>query len=263
MLLVDPRKGSGDLVEPFKRIGIPAVAHQMAFGDCAFVGNGPGGGVIQVGVEVKKIPDLVDCIVSGRLAGHQLVGLVEAYDERWLVVEGAWRVSQAGVLEIKDPKKHFWFPIRSRGRGWMFREVMGYMLTLSIIGGLKIWHTYDRDETVRFVGCLYRWWTEKAYHEHKSLKTFVDYKGRVVADSKEPRDVRLGRPTPFRRLVKEFPQIGWERSVDVERLFGGDITKLGLALAFPDETDWMIPGVVQQKRAKGIVRTIKTNRDAK
>jgi hypothetical protein len=249
MLYIDPRTGSGDLLGYFKNLGIKARHQSMEFGDVSFVGQGPDASPHNVGIEIKTISDLVSCMVSGRYAGHQLIGLSQNYDEWWLVIEGLWRPNwNSGLLEVYKPPyrgvkgkgghKGYWFDLSSGGRRWMWREVQGFINTMMNQGGTKFWQTRDRQETARFCASQYHWWCDKPYAEHKSLKTFVDYKARVGSGEVGGR-IMLTVPTFERRVYKELPNIGWEKALDVDVAFPDVITAVNAS-----EKDWQgIPGI--------------------
>ncbi len=93
MILVDSRIGSKDLIKPLGSISKLAV---LEFADAMFVGGGEGNKPVFVGIEIKKIKDALSCIMSGRFAGHQLVGLVKEYDVRYLIIEGWYRADRKG-----------------------------------------------------------------------------------------------------------------------------------------------------------------------
>lgn len=249
MLLLDPRTGSGDLVAWLKPLGIPVTSHQMEYGDAAFVGNGPDGMPHQVGIEIKTIGDVMNCMTSGRYAAHQLPGLLRDYDECWLVVEGQWRAREPdGLLQVFHPTKHYWFDLKVGGRRWMWNEVQGWVNSMMVLGGTKVWQTADRAGTARFLASLYHWW-QKPFDSHSSLKTFVDYKARVGGTAGQPAMLRA--PTLERRVLKELPGLGWERSLAVERVFPNLLTAFNA-----DEASWQRIDGVGPKTAHRIVRAI-------
>jgi len=287
-LLVDYRTGSKDLALPLKALGCKCVVNEkgeavddLEFADCAFVGNGPGGRPWQVGIEVKTIDDVVQCIHSGRFAGHQLIGLMRDYDEAWLCIEGMWRTSPYGLLETakvipcKEPNKQLliWSPIGVGRTRWMTSTVLEWLMTMTRAQTeagmpLLLWRGWDRLETIRFVAAHYHWWTDDAYEKHKSLRTFVDYKRRVVARHDEVRDTIMRPPTFLRRMIKEVVGLGWERSAEIEQRFIaqktaqdlGGVRAFGRALDQADVADWIMPHVVGKVGAAKIVRAIKTGR---
>lgn len=166
MILIDPRVGSGDLAPILKSYGVPTDLCSLDFADCAFVGNGPDGAPVPVGIELKKLHDILACITTGRFSGHQLPGLVQTYDEVWLVIEGLYRPNpQDGVLETRNRGK--WDVVAQGRRTWMYRDLEAYLTTVEVRGGVRLRRTADRQETARVVASLYAWW-QKDYTEHRS-----------------------------------------------------------------------------------------------
>lgn len=130
-------------------------------GDIEIMGRGPGGRPLPVIVEYKKLPDLLQCERDGRFA-QQLRRMRERYEVCWLLVEGEWRLTPAGNLEIRE--RGGW---RERGRH-SFQEVVAWLLTMVQAGGALLWHTRDQAETVQWLRTLYWWWTAKDLEEHRA-----------------------------------------------------------------------------------------------
>ncbi len=243
MMLIDDREGSGDLTGPLSRLGVPNTVLRLEAADCVFAGRGPAGD-LDIAVETKRIPDVLDCMVSGRFAAHQLPAMIDAgYSRIYLLVVGTFGADPVnGRLRIKHPHKNFWYDAKTgghRGRPWMYREFIGWLMTMEELGGLRVGYAADDRDEVRWLAGLYHWWTDKGYHEHASLKTFVDYKGKVGHRSGDRDRGLLSAPSFERRLYKELPHIGWERSVEVEQKFP---TVVEACLA--DQSDWQeIPGI--------------------
>ena len=82
MILVDDRIGA---VEIAPLLGSPNVTCRLEFADFAWSGNGPDGQV-DIGVERKSLLDLLASMTTGRLSGHQMVGLTAQYDWVYLLV---------------------------------------------------------------------------------------------------------------------------------------------------------------------------------
>lgn len=250
MLLLDDRTGSGDLLPLLKTYGCPAELTRMEFGDAAFVGNGPHDQPVQIGLEIKTIGDVVNCMVSGRFAAHQLPGLLRDYDQTWLVIEGLWRAGRPeGILQVYHPGKGYWFDLRSGGRRWMWKEVCAWCATMMNLGNIRVWQTPDRDGTARFVAAQYHWW-QKPYGSHSSLKTFVDYKARVGAQPGQ--SAMLSAPSFARRMFKELPGIGWEKSLAVEQAFPNVHTAINA-----DEKAWQSIDGIGPTTAKKIHRALR------
>lgn len=157
-ILIDPRVGSGDLVPALKALGCPVESQPLDFADCAFVGQGKDGPVL-VGIELKKLNDILACVTTGRFSGHQLPGLVQNYNEIYLVIEGHYRPNPTdGVLEERWGKD--WRPVRLGNRQWMYRDFENFLTTIEVRGGVRLRRVRDRQETARVVAGLYRWWNE-------------------------------------------------------------------------------------------------------
>lgn len=223
MLLVDNRVGSGDLVTYFKYWRLPHKLTRLDYGDIAFAGHGPNGMDIPIGIEVKKVRDVLNCISDGRFAGHQLPGLLENYARVWLVVEGSYSVDyQTGVLVHRRGKKLE--PVACGTRQFMYRDLSNWLTTIEVKTGLRIRRTGGRLETARVCADLYSWWTHKTWEEHKSHLAF---------DEPAPDRIAIVRPNLTRRIAKELPGIGWTKSSAVAKAF-----RTPAELFFADIKQW-------------------------
>ena len=207
MLLVDDRVGSRALLKPLTDAGLPTTMTRLDFADIAFQGKGPNGSALDIGVELKTLSDLVGSLRSGRLAGHQLPGLSQQYDYTWLIIEGMWRHNELGQVVTYRGKSQGWIPIPGRMSA---SELEKQVLTLECCGGLHVRYTNSRADTVRFVGNLFRWWTDQALDGHTSH----------LAVHTAPTIVPV---SDFRQAVMRWPHIGFKVSKAVERTFGGSI----------------------------------------
>jgi ERCC4-type nuclease len=166
MLLIDSRIGSQDLAPVLKSFGVPVDLCTLDYGDCAFIGNGAEGRPVPVGIELKKLNDILNCVTTGRFSGHQLPGLVQTYDEVWLVIEGIYRPHpRDGVLETLSGGH--WVSVKQGTRTWMYRDLEHFLTTIEIKGGVRLRRSTDRAETARIVAGLYAWW-QKDYIEHRA-----------------------------------------------------------------------------------------------
>ena len=204
MILIDRRVGSNDLLTPLKAAGFDAQLVELAFGDIAFEGKGLNGTPLNVGVELKRLGDLVSSLRTGRLAGHQLPGLLRTYDYAWLLVEGQWEQNTKGQVLTQKRRMGIWTPMKG---GMSASELDKQLLTLELCGGLHVTHTHTRADTVRFLGNLYRWWTDRALDGHTSHLA-LHVPPTVYAIS------------PFRAAVCNWPGIGVKTSRAVEQRFG-------------------------------------------
>lgn len=217
MILVDSRAGSDELLKPLLKLGLPAEETLLDYGDIAFLGKGEGGKQLFIGVEHKRVSDLVQSLSTGRLAGHQLPGMVQTYDRIWLIIEGEWQADEHGSVTM-------WRG--GRGRRGKVRgsppavELEKRILGLEIRGGIHVRHCPTRADTVRFLFALYRWWTDKDLDAHRSH----------LAIHAPDMDRGLAIPiSDFRAIVAQVPGIGLARSQAVEVAFGGSFRRMMLA----------------------------------
>jgi ERCC4-type nuclease len=157
---VDRRAGSAELQAPLLAAELPVEMDTLPAGDVELHGRGPGGRPLLVGVEYKAIRDLLTCVRDGRFA-EQLRGMRQRYEVCWLLVEGEWRLD-AGMLEVRERQGY-----RDRG-GYSYQEVAAWTLTMAQRGGVLMWRTRDREETVAWLRALYWWWTCKDFEEHRA-----------------------------------------------------------------------------------------------
>lgn len=207
-ILVDPRVGSIELV---KYMQVPAEVSSLQFGDVMFGGWGPNEEVWSIGIERKTIRDLANSIQSGRLSGHQLIGLLEWYHVVYILIEGVIRV-RGNVIEVMESGK--WKPLQGKvkpGHMFGYSEISNYLNTLAIIPNVKIWWTENIQTSGLWIRHTYYWW-QKKYEEHKSHLNFVQ--GPVL-----PKRMRLTRPTTLQRMLKEMPGVGWDRAMELTKIF--------------------------------------------
>jgi ERCC4-type nuclease len=219
MMLIDYRCGSGvnqrgepDLpkfLEPH-RIPIDATVTLPA-GDVAFLGNGPDGTHVTVGIEVKKLHDVLTCVQDGRFA-QQLIKLHDpgtGFQYRWLCVEGLWKPDpQTGVMQV--PRRNGWEDMTLGYRRFMYRELDAWLITQTVCGGVFLARTGNRVETAQFLADLYRWWTSEEYEDHRS---------HLALPTIRPDYAQLRKPSETRLMYAQLPNIGWEKSKSIEAAF--------------------------------------------
>jgi ERCC4-type nuclease len=229
-----------DLRSLISKQGIDCDRAPLTFADACFEGNGPLGQVA-IGVERKKIPDLLKCIDDGRFTGHQLVGMKKAYRFVFLIVEGEWKPhDQTGVLMQlygNGDNVYQWGEMRPRT---MYRKLRRFLFSVSL-GGVVVLYTRSIAHTAFDITELYHWF-QKPWNKHTSLQqlhlgSFWQQDGRTDALMSIPSLTR--KPSLTREWAARLPGIGVKKSEDAERLFASP-----RALANADEEDFMrIPGV--------------------
>jgi ERCC4-type nuclease len=206
VILVDFRedsknKGSNGLWDDLKKTSLPIQQDKLDGGDLMFLGRGPGGSEVTVGLEFKKLRDLLSSIRSKRLQGHQLHEL-QVYDFRFIAVEGAWK-SLDGQVAMRNGYKD-WTPVAG---SFSAAELDKSLLGLVLRGGIHyVKETTTRKETVEWISSLYRNFTDVAWDDHTSHLGLYRPQG-------------LTRPSAFCNFIAGVPGIGLKRAKAVERFF--------------------------------------------
>jgi ERCC4-type nuclease len=196
-------KGSPGLWEDLKKTNLPLQKGKLEGGDLFFLGQGPNGTEVTVGVEFKKLRDLLSSLRTQRLQGHQLHEL-QCYDFRFLLIEGDWKHNDAGQVTMRSGFKN-WGPVAGN---FSAAELDKTLLGLTLRAGITIKEVSTRRETVRWIQSLYRNFTDAAWEDHTSH----------VGVYRPP---ALVRPSPFRNFIMGVPGIGIKTSRVVESFFDG------------------------------------------
>ena len=205
MVIVDERVGSKDLAEPLMEMGLDVEVMALPFSDICFEGRGDNDVPVFVGVELKKLPDLISSLRSGRLSGHQLPGLLGTFDFHFLLVEGTWRPDAKG--RITTPRRYSQW---STLPGMNVAEMEKRVLTLELMGGLRVRHTGSRPVTLHFIANLYRWFNDQSMDRHTSHLTPHTAHGFLPLSD-------------FRQTVMRLPGIGMKASKAVEDYFNANL----------------------------------------
>lgn len=219
MIYIDDRVGSKELKGHIAK-GIPTKLTRMDFGDVSFLGNGPNNSPMAVGIERKTITDLLSSMTSGRLSGHQLVGLLQSYGVVYILVEGIFQTDPKSGLITRYRNKG-WVPIELGTQRFMGRAVNNYLNTLSILCGINVVRTSNLHASGMWISDTYKWW-EKDYDKHSAHKSFVITKPGIT----------MSKPPFIQRVIKEFTGIAWTHSENISKVFP---TLIDLALASEED----------------------------
>ena len=196
MILVDKRIGSKELFKYFP-LGSARLTH-LEYGDFSFVGNGREGTVL-VGVERKRLGDLVSSMCTGRLSGRQLIGMLNVFHHSYIIVEGTFRPNpESGLLEVY--RYGGWYPYRQGKRQFMAKDIWAFLTTMESICGVCWHHCTTQSDTVHFIRGLYKWWN-KPYDRHKSY----------LQATQSPM-VELTRQPVMMRVLAQLDGIGFEKA---------------------------------------------------
>ena len=220
MILVDPREGSGEVLDYIlSQPGHPPAQHeQMAFGDIAFVGNGPLG-PMAVGIELKAIGEAIQCIETQRFTGHQAQGLKNTYDVPYLMVWGEFRAAwDTGALQIKldKGKGEFWWGYKVGSRTWTHYEFMAWLTMVEVGWGIRTRIVRDMKEAARSVVEMYRV-LQKEWTEHKTTNPF--YLGPAG-------NTPFVEPSLVEKVVAQVKGIGQARAREIGKRFPSVIDML-------------------------------------
>lgn len=211
MLLVDNRDGSCELVEPLTARGLPVRSLRMPYGDLAWVGRGLKGCQVSIGVEFKKLGELVQSLRTERLQGHQMVGMRDEFDYCYLLVEGELMYDRQGTLTARGP--------RINGRPGFVNNMPGQMTIAELLMRLNVLHlcggltpilSPSREDTLQLISALYRTWTDKDLDQHRSH----------IAMYNAPPLVPISQQ---RMTLKTLPRIGMRASKAVADHFGNNL----------------------------------------
>lgn len=220
MIYIDDRVGSKDLLPLFPKNS--STLTRLEYGDIAFLGRGVDDLPVSIGIERKRINDMLTSMTSGRLSGHQIPGLMACYDVVYLVVEGLWRANpQDGILE--KPGAKGWYPVRLGSRQFMAKELWGFLNTLQVMTGVYVWKTGSAKATAQYLTSVFYWWNSKPLDAHKSH----------TAPHIRCAPLSTKRPPLVQRVAAELPGIGFGKSKSIAKRFGSLIE-----LVTATESDW-------------------------
>jgi len=220
VLTVDDRTGSVELADTLRAMHLEVEVKRLAFGDFAFEGSGPKG-PCTVGVERKRLRDLLCCIQDSRFAAHQLPGMIETYDFCYLIVEGRWSVDPK-TEELIEVCKEGWRPIRlGPSHEFKYAEADNYLNSIATMSSCRVKGSTCPAETVMQLVDLFHWW-RKPWGQHQSLKVL----------RREPPRFTFLHPTLAQGWASYLPGIGYEKSAAAAARFK---TGINLAMATPSE----------------------------
>lgn len=242
MILVDSRIGSVELCAPLTSLGLTVEKTALEFGDVAFEGQGPDGSIL-VGVERKRLHDMLSCIDDARYTGHQRIGMADLYRVSVLIVEGVWRPHDPQMTLMEGFNGSGWRECRYRTQRVMYSKLRRYLFSVSLSGVLVL-TSRDVFQTAADIHELYHYF-QKGWHQHTSL----------LEMQKLNIPTLRRKPSLVRKWAADIEGVGVTLSERAERLFRTPIT-----LATADEVAWMqLPGV-GAVTAQKIVREIQGRR---
>lgn len=206
---VDDRVGSRHLQLHLRNHHLDARLRRLDYGDVWFEGWRKNE-VVKVGVELKRVDDLIGSMLSKRLIDRQLPGMFKDYDVGYLLIEGVWRPTRWGGIEILKCRDRWsgWVPCKS---SVSYAQVNRFLMTLQNFGGVQVVRVADESETAAYIVDLFRWWQKRRHKAHLGFHVRPTFDPAAVdADTVRRR---------LRRVADQFPHVGWFRSNDVSDYF--------------------------------------------
>lgn len=203
MILVDSRTGSVEIAPLLQN---PIVC-SLEYADFAWSGNGPSGPV-NVGVERKALHDFLQSMTTGRLSGHQVIGLTQQYDWVYLLVEGIWRPDRHTGLLQHINRQGKWAAVSQGSRRFMARDIYNFINTLQVICGVITVTTSNQWETAKWLGACHGWWN-KEWGRHKS---HLQFQKPIV-------HTQLRKPSLVTKMASQLTGIGWDKARKIGEWF--------------------------------------------
>ena len=260
MISVDDRIGSIELI-PVLQALVPAICSakdsikpqvssaRLMAGDICFDGQGRDK-TIGIGIERKRVTDMLASIRSGRYSGHQLPEILDFYDEWYLIIEGQWRCSPSGDLERflifdKDREKWSepsysnyylenkppfgrWFPVKLGSQTIRFTELDHFIATIQRFTPVKVLRSNADYDTCAQIISLYTH-HQQPYDKHRAHQALHTPQSLAT----------IGKAGFVRRVAAQLSGVGWEKSGQVALKFS---SVAQMCEAGPKEWETIKPG---------------------
>lgn len=236
MIAVAHEKSSYELLSEILKLGVKAYRDILPGGDYCFEGQGPEGRCL-VGIERKKLDDILNCIKDGRFSGHQQPEMKLMYRFRILIVEGVYKADRNGDLMRMVPGG--WKPVSFGNRRILYSHISRYLISVTLTGGTCVMRSRDGEETARLIVDTFHWF-QKPWDNHVSQQQFHT-----------PALPQFSKPKYCRRAAAALGEIGVKYSEAAEKLF-----KIAPNMMRASEADWMQIKGIGPKTAQKIVREI-------
>ena len=176
-------------------------------GDFSFIGEGPEDTPCVVGIERKRMRDMVNSMRGGRFSGEQLPKLM-TYDRVYLIFEARWKTDWVtGQLMEKWGRE--WSPVFSGTKQIMCGlEMTSFLNDIRDKTPVTVLHSEDPRQTVELVMSLaHSWskpWSTRTHH----------------LDIHRPgRYVEIEKTSTVRRVAYSLSGVGWDKSATIESHF--------------------------------------------
>lgn len=263
MIIIDDRE---DLTPAsFSHLGVECTQLRLEAGDYCWAGNGPDNRPVMVGVERKKIHDIIDCMRDRRLSGFQAPLMYNTYDVRYLLIESLWRVSTSGCIETL--KGRDWVPLYGMEQGAtrrtavMYQQLDAFLASLEQFFGFSVAKTSTSAETVQWLNARYNWW-QKPWNSHRTGKDIYAPTPGVKATINNRGGYTRREPTMVWKMAAQLPgidskaeQVADYFATPVDMVLAGEVkwkAALGIVGKHSKVVDGVIKSLREGKRKEGI-----------
>ena len=243
MILVDPRAGSGmadrggDLLPYILAQKQKAEKSMLAAGDACFEGNGKEGRIL-IGIERKRLSDILNCVDDARYAQQRVV-LKQMYRINFLIIEGVWKPDSVTGYLMECIQYLTWKPYRYRSQMVRYSKLFRYLISVQL-GGTPVVITRDIEHTAYNIVEIYQYF-QKRWEDHTSL---IEVQKMSIPDMNS-------RPSLVRRWASDLDGVGVKYSLEADQLFPS-----AYDLATGDEFSWLKIKGIGVATAQDIIRQI-------
>lgn len=236
VVLIDTREGSKDLINHVP-LSVYGQLCSLDSADVLITGNGPTGPVT-IGVEVKKVGDLLSSLNTGRLQ-TQVVRMMDTYTYNYLLCVGVYKPGDDAHSTLLVPAGgKSWRPYKLGNRTIPYGYLESAIVELQLLG-ITYKQVYDIPTACQWIGVLARWWF-KPWNDHSLFRT-LDKSTRPNDDG--PRVALLpniDQGTRLRmRVASAFDGMGFERSLSAAQHFPSVVDMVNA-----DRREWLnVPGI--------------------
>lgn len=183
----------------------PTALHKhLSSGDFCFAGEGSTGPAL-IGVERKRIKDMLSSLRTGRLA-EQLVAMLNHYDYSFLVLEGTFRTNwYSGILEDKYGKDYA--PVYVGKSTFLGLELESALTSILATTSIRYIRTRTEKETVEWLVSL----------NHAFSSPWDKQLAKVTAIHQPEQYATVGKASTVRRVSHALSGLGWEKSGVLEQ----------------------------------------------
>ena len=227
MIFIDNRAGSAALVDhpPLDNATVAQLTH-LDSADAMFVGNGPDGNLL-IGVEVKRIDELISAQQTGRLT-TQVERMTEAYGRNYLIYYGESSIDHEDYLmvdpftSIRHPHIYVSFgaPIddaSGTGRKVPFTYLFNLLSDLDE-SGIRCVHCNTYADVATYIGRLHRSWT-KPWAARTYLRTVDNSQPKPLIPRYAANKIEHERIKLFVAVASHLPGMGYVRALAVAKHF--------------------------------------------